>query len=211
MSHRALVGIIGMVALVAACSDSSTNGTSGVTPSSSPMSVSTETPPATSTLPFAGAPKVAVPLPSSALSGDPCTDALTTEQVMQALGAQVQGEPNKIDKIGPSCEWFNRDTTGKVTVTFVTETRVGLSGLYQNSKSGDSSWKELPLMHGFPAVAHNKVTSSCQVSIGFADDRSVDVTTHLGLNKGGGKTDPCEVAPQVAELVVATLKKKAGA
>jgi hypothetical protein len=145
------------------------------------------------------------------LSGNPCTDALTPEQVDTAIGTQVQGEPDAIGGIGASCGWFNRDTTGKVTVTYVTQTHVGLSGVYQNSQPGDSSWRVLPLIQGFPAVAHNRATSSCQVTVGLADDFSIDVTTHLGSSMGGGKSDPCKVAPQVADLVVTTLKKKAGA
>jgi hypothetical protein len=214
MIRRTAIGIIGVLALVSGCSNGNTSGTPTPTPSSSTDSTGDSSAAPSSSeqsLPFAGAPKVSNPLPASVLAGDPCADALTPEQITQALGAQVQGESNAINRIGPSCEWFNRDTTGKVTVTYVTETHVGLSGVYQNSRPGDSSWKELPLIQGFPAVAHNKVTSSCQVSVGLADDLSIDVTTHLGSSKGGGQSDPCEVAPQVANLVVTTLKKKAGA
>jgi hypothetical protein len=97
----------------------------------------------------------------------------------------------------------------EVTVTYVTQTHVGLSGVYQNSKPGDSSWRELPLIQGFPAVAHNKTASSCQVSVGLADDFSIDVSIALGLSKS--ESDPCGVAPRAADAVVSTLKKKAGA
>jgi hypothetical protein len=104
------------------------------------------------------------------------------------------------------CGWFNSDTTGKVTVTYDVETHAGLSGEYQNVRPSDPSWKELPPIQGFPAVASARHTDSCQVSIGLADDTSIAVTVALGLT-ADAKTDPCEVAPQVANLVVTTLKK----
>jgi hypothetical protein len=213
MMRRAVIGIIGVLAFVSACSDGNTTGTPGsASLGSSDSGASQSNSPSSSaqSLPFAGAPKVSNPLPASVLSGDPCADALTPQQVGDALGAQVHGEPHTVDQLGPSCEWFNRDTTGKITVLYVTRTHVGLSADYQNSKPGDSSWRELPLIQGFPAVAHNKTASSCQVTVGLADDFSIDVTVALSLAKSG-KSDPCEVAPRAADAVVSTLKKKARA
>src|SRR4051794_20531615 len=114
MIRRAAIGFVGVLALVSACSDGKTSGTPSPAPSSSTDPVASSGAPSSSEqmLPFAGAPKVATPLPASALAGDPCADALTPEQVTQALGTQIQGKPHTIDSIGPSCDWFNRDTTG---------------------------------------------------------------------------------------------------
>lgn len=212
MIRRTAIGIIAILALVSACSDGETGSPSPAQSSPSDSeAVSSDAPSSPNrTLPYAGAPKVLNPLPSSVLSGDPCKDALTPEQVVQALGKEVEGQPHSLQGIGPVCGWFNPDTTGQVTVTYDVETHTGLSGEYQNVKPQDPDWKELPAIKGFPTVASAKHASSCQISVGLADDMFIAVTVALGLSKSGN-ADPCEVAPPVAALVVETLKKKAGA
>lgn len=159
-------------------------------------------------LPYAGAPKVANPLPPSVLAGDPC-EALTPEQVTQALGNANSPRRDTI-ATGPFCSWFNSTTSAKVTINYVTQTHQGLSGVYANTKPKTSTWKELPLIDGFPAVAHDFTTINCQVSIGVADDLSVDVTGFLSSAKQQANADPCEAAAKAAALVVGNLKKKAG-
>src|SRR4051794_1560101 len=56
-------------------------------------------------LPFSGAPKVPNPLPASVLGGDPCTDALTPEQVKTAIGIEKQGERDDLPALGAGCRW----------------------------------------------------------------------------------------------------------
>ena len=211
MIRRTTIGIVATLALMSACSDGKTGGTPTPAPSSTAGSGSSGAPTSSvPTLPFAGAPKVPNPLPASVLSGDPCRDALTPDQVAQALGKQVDGESHALQGIGQVCNWVNRDTTGQVTVTYYTEPHDGLSGDYQNVKPQEPAWKELPAIGGFPAVVSAKHASSCQVSVGLADDLSISVAVALGSSKRGN-ADPCDVAPQVAALAVSTLKKKAGA
>ncbi|MFE0022559.1 DUF3558 domain-containing protein [Amycolatopsis sp. NPDC059021] len=165
-------------------------------------------------LPYAGAPKVATPLSSSVLSSGPCA-ALTPQQVKTALGVDVQGRPDTLPGIGPKCIWDNIERGSKVTVYYVTETGRGLSGLYENTKPKAAVWKPLPGIQGFPAVAYvvslgDDSRDYCAVSVGIADNLTVETGVNLGESKIG-KTDPCAIAPKEAEAVVTTLRTKAGA
>ena len=64
---------------------------------------------------------------------------------------------------------------------------------------------------GFPAIAYqaHKGGTSCSVVIGVADDFAV---TAAGAPSRAryGKTDPCEMAQDMAELLVGNLKERAG-
>jgi hypothetical protein len=150
------------------------------------------------------------------LSGDPCTDALTPAQVKAALGVSPAGKRNDSGSLGAYCSWSNPDTSAQIAVAYITSTHVGLSGVYQNTQSSSAVWRVLPPIQGFPAVAHagNKGTPSpndyCQVSVGLADDLSIDVTTTLGETKKG-KVDPCDIGALTATAAVTTLRQKAGA
>ena len=163
-------------------------------------------------LPHSGAPKVANPLPASVLDGGPCA-ALDAGQIARALGAAVAGRPVQ-EPTGPSCDWSNHETGGMIGVGFVTETHQGLSGPYGNTKPKAVVWRELPPVQGFPAVAH--VTPSggppdvfCAVSVGIADDLSFDAAGFVSRERRG-KVDPCDAVSQLADLVVTTLRRKAG-
>jgi hypothetical protein len=170
-------------------------------------------PAADEALPHSGAPKVTNPLPASVLEGGPCT-ALDAGQVARALGAAVAGRPVQ-DPTGPSCDWSNHETGGMIGVGFVTETHQGLSGPYENTKPKAVVWRELPPIQGFPAVAY--VTPSggapdlfCAVSVGIADDLSFDASGFVSRERRG-KVDPCDAVAQLADLVVTSLRRKAGA
>ncbi|MFD9961653.1 DUF3558 domain-containing protein [Amycolatopsis sp. NPDC058986] len=165
-------------------------------------------------LPYAGAPKVAEPLSSSVLSSGPCA-ALTPQQVKTALGVDAQGRSDTLPGIGPKCIWDNLERGAKVTVYYVTETGRGLSGLYENTKPQAAVWKPLPGIQGFPAVAYVASTGGdprefCAVSVGIADNLTVETAVSLGESKIG-KADPCAIAPKEADAVVTTLRAKAGA
>src|SRR3954468_7758543 len=112
------IAALGCVALLV-------TGCSGGTPATNPTPTSASAPGSSSsatTLPFAGAPKVANPLPASVLSGDPCTDALTPEQVKTAIGVEVQGKRKDVAALGPYCSWFNPASLGRVAVSFTINT-----------------------------------------------------------------------------------------
>ncbi|MEV5721756.1 DUF3558 domain-containing protein [Amycolatopsis mediterranei] len=197
--------------LIVACSPRHENGadTSG-----SALPVPPRENAASSSLPYAGAPKVPDPLPSSVLSGDPCADALTHEQVVAAVGVDVPGKRGDLAPIGPGCTWFNRDTGGAVGVSYTINTHVGLSGVYANTQPQSAVWKELPPVQGFPAVAYAGNNGGaipedfCQASIGLADSFSVDVSLTLGSNKRHTE-DACSLITQIADMTVTTLKAKA--
>jgi hypothetical protein len=98
-----------------------------------------------------------------------------------------------------------------VIVGFVTEDHNGLSGVYENTKPKSPVWRPLPDIQGFPAVAHSDNTDhDCAVTVGLADDVSIDINGFLGDSKRG-KADSCDATAQMAGLVVTTLKKRAGA
>ncbi|MEC3974295.1 DUF3558 domain-containing protein [Amycolatopsis sp. H20-H5] len=196
------VALLSSTALVAACSGK--GGGSGPSSSSTPAASS----PVTS-LPYAGAPKVQNPLPVSVLSTDPCA-ALTSEQVQAAIVVDVPGKRGDLAGLGADCSWSNLPTGAKVALTYDTETHTGLSGVYQNTQPKTKAWKEMPQVLGFPAVAHDFTPGDCQVSVGLADDLSIDVSAFLSSRKTA-TADPCEAASKVAGLMITTLRQKAGA
>ena len=211
MKTRFLLAVAGSLAaatLVAACSGSPA-------PGSLP---STGAPPASSqpgkTLPYAGAPKVENPLPESVLSGHPCDGALTPAQLNVILRQQPQGKHNDDPSLGPACQWPNSETGALVTVAYTTKVTDGLSAVYANTKPKATVWRTLPLIQGFPAVAHSTFSqagskSFCQVSVGISDQTTVDVSVDLG-ETAVGKKDPCDVTAIVAGMVVTNLRQKAG-
>lgn len=163
-------------------------------------------------LPHSGAPPVRNPLPRTVLDGDPCVDALTPAQVRVGLGVAVTGERGDLASVGPACSWTNPKSLAQVSVGYTTETKQGLSGVYQNTKPKAKVWKELTIQ-GFPAAA--SVTSAaeddfCGISVGLADDFSIDVAVFISASKIG-TLNPCDAATTAAEMAVTTLKEKAAA
>ncbi|MCU1687738.1 MAG: hypothetical protein JWQ81_8477 [Amycolatopsis sp.] len=200
-----LCGAAAMAVLTTACSHSS-----ATPPPTSANNTSTSA--TSSGLPHSGAPKVEHPLPASVVSGTPC-DGLTSQQLTQILTTVPPTRPNT-DAAGPSCTWINSDKNSLVSLAYDTQDHTGLSGFYENTKPQATVWKPLPDIQGFPAVAHvtpsgGSPTDFCQVSIGIADDISVDVSIGLSDAKKG-KADPCEVTAQVSDMVVTNLRQKAG-
>ncbi|MGV9295919.1 DUF3558 domain-containing protein [Amycolatopsis sp. NPDC003676] len=197
------------VAFVAGCSGGSrSNPDLGAT---SPPSSAVE-----KTLPYAGAPKVEHPLPESVLSAHPCESALTPDQVGSLLGQKQQGAHKDDPSLGSECQWPNDETGALATVLYATNLSDGLSAVYANSKPQATVWRQLPLVQGFPSVAHSTfkqeavLKSFCQVSVGISDQKTIDASVSLGDSRVG-KKDPCDVAAIVADMVVTNLKQKAGA
>ncbi|MFI5612520.1 DUF3558 domain-containing protein [Amycolatopsis sp. NPDC051903] len=188
------------LAVVSGCSDGS-----AATPASAPQS------PAAAALPHSGAPKVEHPLPASVLSGDPCHDALTSDQLKQILGTAPTGKRDDSSGIGPACDW---NAAALVSVSYATKTHQGLTSVYANTRPKARVWKELPPIQGFPAVAHSTYSDDtpndfCQVSVGVSDELSFDASLVLSAGKVG-KADPCDLAARVADMVVTNLRQKAG-
>ncbi|MEV0065816.1 DUF3558 domain-containing protein [Amycolatopsis sp. NPDC050768] len=196
-----LSGTAATVAVVAGCSSGN---------AAAPTSIPAPSPSAAS-LPHDGAPKVEHPLPASVLSGDPCQDALTSDQLKQILGSAPQGKRDDNAALGRACNW---DADAGVGVGYDTQTHEGLSGVYANTKPQASVWHELKPIQGFPAAAHSSEKQGaaqefCQVSVGIRDDLSFDASLYLS-QANIGVADPCELAARVADMVVTNLRQKAG-
>jgi hypothetical protein len=163
-------------------------------------------------VPFGGAPAVSNPLPATVLDGDPCTEALTPDQVETAIGVRVPGEREDLPQIGPACAWTNHATSGAVSVSYDLNTHTGLSSVYANTQPKSAIWRPLPPVQGFPAVAAAGVIGNqppldfCQASIGLADTYTVDISLHLGDSKRG-HVDPCgPPLRRICDLVITTLR-----
>ncbi|MGW7538867.1 DUF3558 domain-containing protein [Amycolatopsis sp. NPDC054798] len=203
-SPARLLVAVGAVVTAAGCS----GGDVPAPPASSTPSA------AAASLPYAGAPKVDRPLPSSVLSGDPCQNALTAGQLKEILGATDPPKSENLPATGPACRWDHPDSGAGLNVFYDIRTHQGLSSVYQNTKPKTTTWRPLPPIQGFPAVAYSiypggGVDDSCDVSVGIADDYTVDAALTLGQSKAG-KADPCELTAKVAEMVVANLRQRAG-
>jgi hypothetical protein len=200
----AACGAIATLTFAAACSGEAATTTPTAAPPASTAA----------TLPNSSAPKVEHPLPDSVLSGDPCQTALTPDQLKQILGIAPQGERDDAQGLGPACNWHNSDTGAVVGVGYTTEQRDGLSAVYAGTKPQAKVWQELPLIQGFPAVAHSTSGADtpdnfCQVSVGISDELEFDASLILSSAKTG-TADPCTLTAKVADMVVTNLRKKAG-
>lgn len=210
LSIGALVAVAG---LLCACTGKTPENESTQSPGNPPVSspASSAVP---SGLPYAGAPKVANPLPAMVLSGSPCADALTAEQIDTLLGAPIKATPTDNPQVGIGCSWSNQERGSQILVSYDTKTHTGLSSVYQNTKPQSGVWKPLADIGGFPAVAHagqpgQTPKDFCVVTVGLADDAAIDITVFLGPSKVGS-VDPCDISGQAAEAAVTTLKAKAG-
>jgi hypothetical protein len=208
---RALAVVLAASGLAVACSGHSGPGGTSGSAAAAPPGRNASSP----GLPFAGAPKVRDPLPSSVLAGDPCADALTPDQVVAAVGVQVTGQREDLAQVGPACAWSNHDTGGAVGVSYALTTHVGLSDVYANTQPKSALWKELPAVQGFPVVAHAGIKGSaipadfCQASVGLSDSISIDVSLTLGESKRD-TADACGLVSQIVDMTVTTLRAKAG-
>lgn len=163
-------------------------------------------------LPYAGAPKVVSPLPVSVLSGDPCVDALTADQTKTVFGRVVGGRRSDSGALGPSCEWSTPDTGAGLLLTY-DSTHDGLSSVYRGIKPRAIVWRETSV-RDFPAAGHvtefgGSQDEFCDISVGVVDSASVDIGLTVSMAKAG-KTDPCAVDLQIADMVIGNLKRKAG-
>ncbi len=158
--------------------------------------------------PYAGAPAVPDPLPSTVLAGDPCTTALTRDQVKQFLGIAATGRLDRGESRGPVCLWANPVTARTIGVAYATTPRQGLSAVYPSPGLGEGwVWRELTVA-GFPAVATTLAPRwYCTVTVGLADDTAVGVSL---VGRVGDYRDVCAATGQTAGLVVATVRQGAG-
>ncbi|WP_332307213.1 DUF3558 domain-containing protein [Saccharomonospora marina] len=161
-------------------------------------------------LPHSGAPAVADPLPESALAGDPC-QALTEQQVKDALGDGGSRDREGENAVGPFCRWHDLATGGGVRLSFSVKTRQGLSAYYANTRPQMAVFRDAGPIGGFPAVEYKTSENDvlCSVAVGLADEYALDVAVTLS-RRNVGKVDSCEPAKTIATWAVGNLKVKAG-
>ncbi|WP_051792031.1 DUF3558 domain-containing protein [Amycolatopsis jejuensis] len=203
MKLRAPFAVLASAMLVAACS-STTAGSPTPAPATSSL-------PGNETPPYAGAPKVAHPLPDSALSGSPC-EALSPQQVTADAGPGITGKQED-GALGPRCSWTNHSGGSLLVIFFTTRQKEGLSIIYKQVKPQMKRFDELPPIQGFPAVSYDDhpgpVNPSCTVAIGLSDTLEFEVGLELGTSNRG-QTDACQIAATVADHAVTTLRQKVG-
>jgi uncharacterized protein DUF3558 len=207
----AAVGVALAVAISAAACDTAERGnprpqSTTASVSSTPPGSSTSSPSTTSSLPFAGAPKVAEPLDVSRFVADPCL-ALSSSQVAQlkvGQGKKSQGN------LGPVCDWRNVTAGSDVNVEFLSDSREGLSAVYRAHDEGKfEMFEPAPEVSGLPAVytakEGEKSLGMCFVYIGLSDELALQLGTTQSLAKQGS-SDPCDATKAVAQLVLQTMK-----
>jgi hypothetical protein len=206
-----LASLLGL-GFVSACTTTShgdpqpTNSTEKTTSSSAPQTSNN----GEEELPFAGAPKVTNPLDTSHYEQDPCK-SLTAEQT-QSLTLPPTGKIDDKVALSSACVWSNPDTRGSVMISFIVDDPRGLSPEYDAKNRG--AWEffeELPKIEGYPAIARNnpddRDIGRCTVVVGVADDMVFAIDLQLSQVNVGIKK-PCEVAADVAELALQTMKQE---
>lgn len=192
--------------LLAACSNAGSSPTP--TTSSAPETSGT----ALSGTSDPDVPKVQSPLPATLLAGNPC-DALTTDQI-----AHFVGKPEKAPKLdatfvtGPVCTWYGPlRTGGLIQVGYDVKVPHGLADLYHNDKARSARWEPTTLQ-SYPAVASTgknedqRVTGSCNVTVGIRDELTFDVALTLSNGARERGVDSCAGAKDIANTVLTNLK-----
>jgi hypothetical protein len=195
-----------VIPLAAGCTvTTSGNGTPATVPDTKAPSTSPES--ASDELPTDGAPKVENPLETSTFEQDPCL-SLTSVQT-QNLNLSPSGSPVDMP-LGKACEWRNDATKSEAQVGFLNEDPRGLSAEYRAEKAGRLKvFIELPPIEGHPAVVRGAIddreAGGCTVVVGASDEIAFEVVIRLPEAEAGEK-DPCEMAAEVAEMALETMK-----
>jgi hypothetical protein len=196
----------GSVALAACKSTSPGNATPAGT-SAGTTSVTTTASNTSPQLPSDGAPKVDNPMDAAKFREQPCL-ALTQQQATQLNvgfpGKQRQGP------LGQVCDWETPQDSGLIDLQWSDKNPRGLSAEYKANKDGKWAYfKELPPIEGFPAIAADatdgRQRGECTVAVGVSDQYSFALGLVQSRSKVG-TADPCDVAVQVAGMVLTTMK-----
>jgi hypothetical protein len=156
----------------------------------------------------AAPPKIANPLPSGTLDGDPCA-ALTSNQVIDLLGVSTTGKA--LDSgVAKTCHWANLDRGSSLTVQFVYAWRDGLGHVY--TKKNEGFFQELEPIQGYPVVAYGqedgRPTGRCSVAVGVADNAAFEADVTISRSNVG-RGNACDSARRIGNDVVTTLKSGA--
>jgi Protein of unknown function (DUF3558) len=179
-------------------------------PASSTKTSNSPAPAPEDDLPSDGAPKVTDPLDAAQFEHSPC-ETLTSAQA-QELNVPGAGEPVE-DAFGKGCKWENSQTRGMATVHFNSDSKRGLSAVYEEAKGSDWPYfEQIDDIQGHPAVAFSpaqeKPTVNCVVAVGVSDTLAFTARADLS-DTNIGKRDPCDVAAEVADKMMATMLEAA--
>jgi uncharacterized protein DUF3558 len=197
-----------MAALSLAVIASCTTTSEGTPVPDSSSEQPTDQPTSGDDLPSDGAPKVENPLDLSHFEENPC-DALTAEDA-GTLNMPLPGDQTG-DSLGETCHWRNNETRGSVFLNFLPGDKRGLSSLYREAKGSDFPYFEpIEEIEGQPAVAYNpdvdEPTIDCTVAVGVTDQLIFSVRVSLS-DANVGKKKPCEVASDVAGMMLKTMRE----
>jgi hypothetical protein len=203
-----VTGMLAIIAFTASCSDDGDTGRAlpvTTTPGTSAPASSAN---GGESLPAHGAPKVEVPLDRATFEQTPC-DSLTSSQLTELFGVAVRGEPDPRETVGPTCNWHDDDSTASVGVMYTKDglRPDGVSGLYAQKDTLDF-FQPMASIQGYPVVAYSssdgRADGYCQVAIGTSDRSAMDIGITQS-QQNVGKTDPCEAAHGVAEMVIGNI------
>lgn len=209
--NQRYVGTIAAIAagtfLLTACTGDRKVAGTATAPSSSSSSADT---------PAGGAPKVGSPLPDKVLDGNPCDNAITSEQLTDFLGQTLPAKPNN-DALGPGCHWGSASGSGAgINVTYQTKSDQGLNLAYQNVQPKAARWIVLDPVQGYPAVAYASNGGvdpndkrTCVIVVGVTDQLAYAVALVLGNNAYKEGKDSCVIGRDVADAVMTNLKQRA--
>lgn len=198
MRSRFLVAVVAStVCLVAGCS-STTQGTPSPAPSAN-----------TTSLPRAGAPKVANPLKTTAFESKPCEAATKAE--IESIGGKLESAELQPVGNGQSCLWIFAELTGTINGAMNLSEPEGLSHLYalKAQGSGLTTFKPLPDIGGYPAVAFangGEDSGTCNLAVGVRDDMMYTLVTRL-FDGSPAYNDACALSAKLATFAIKHLKE----
>ena len=150
------------------------------------------------------APTVAVALPLTILSNDPCS--LFNSNQLRALGltAAVTTQRDQ-NSLMSGCEW-NDSTVGtgvQLDVEWVTPMRHGLADIYVQRRTA-AYWQPVSVA-GYPGVLTDTVdersAGTCRLDLGATNTAVIDLSY-----QGSATADPCDKVRALAAAVVSSLK-----
>jgi hypothetical protein len=154
----------------------------------------------------AAAPTVAVGLPLTKLSTDPCS--LLSSQQLAGLGLSAATTTQRDQStVATGCEW-NDATVGneggvQLDVDWLTPLRHGLSDIYLQRRTA-AYWQPVAIA-GYPGVLTDIVdergTGTCRLGLGATNTAVIDLSY-----QGSVADDPCRKVQVLAAAVVSSLE-----
>jgi Protein of unknown function (DUF3558) len=161
------------------------------------------------------APAVQNPLPAKVLDGEPCTTALTADDVTYLLG-ESRPPSTTSTSAGESCTWASTDPQGaRFAVTYRNHGGAGLELYYQTIKPTADHWVTIDPVQGYPGVGYRSAgtaasdRNSCELVVAISDGLVYTVDLFLSANAIAKGTEACTTARIVADRVMTNLKAQA--